>query len=120
MSVLQKNICTLISLKVLALVFTIGQKVPIIRILLKVTGKAIVLCGPLLEMLLFIMMIYATIGMALFGGNITSATPKAFNTMFGAGSWATGQGYWNFNDMWCSLHTLFSTIFGGWNGIDFP
>jgi len=85
--------------------------------LLSVMVKAARLCSALFQMLFIVMLVFSSVGMALFGGNVTSATPAAYKKITG-GDWNSGMDYLNFNDYFTSMYCLYVIFTGGWNGVD--
>lgn len=106
-----------ICLKILAVFLTFGKRMKIIKVLLQVMSKAFVLCKSLYQMLFILLLLFSSIGMYLFGGNITSKTPEEYNKVTG-GSVSAGADLYNFNDYWCSILCCLAMIFGGWSGTD--
>jgi hypothetical protein len=67
-----KVIAVFICLKVFTLMLLHGKKLKIINTLLNVTSKGFVLCRSLYEMLFYSLLLFAAIGIGMFGGNVTS------------------------------------------------
>jgi hypothetical protein len=69
---LYRVIAVFICLKVFTLMLLHGKKLAIINTLLNVTSKGFVLCRSLYEMLFYSLLLFAAIGIGMFGGNVTS------------------------------------------------
>jgi hypothetical protein len=67
-----KIIGVFICLKVFTLMLLHGKKLKIIDTLLNVTSKGFVLCRSLYEMLFYSLLLFASIGIGMFGGNVTT------------------------------------------------
>lgn len=108
---------TFVCVKILTLMLQHGSKVKIIKVLFDVLAKGFVLCKPLYAMFFYAHLIFAAFGMDLFGGVVDSTSAEKYKKNTG-GSLDPGASFLNFNDYWCALWTLFTVIFGGWNGTD--
>lgn len=73
-----------VSVKLIAIILTYGYKYYYIKMLLDVTKKAMILCGSLLKMFVIILLLFSTLGMLLFGGNVTSKTLVRYKVAFGS------------------------------------
>lgn len=66
--------------------------------------------------IIIVMLIYATIGISIFGGNVSSDTPNIYLAKFG-GEMDPLYLQLNFNDYYYALLTLFCVMVGGWPGL---
>jgi hypothetical protein len=78
-----KIIAVFICLKVFTLMLLHGKKLQIINTLLSVTSKGFVLCRSLYEMLFYSLLLFAAIGLGMFGGNVTSVTKANYKKVLG-------------------------------------
>jgi hypothetical protein len=82
-SEIYKIIAVFICLKVFTLMLLHGKKLQIINTLLSVTTKGFVLCRSIYEMLFYSLLLFAAIGLGMFGGNVTSNTKANYKKVLG-------------------------------------
>lgn len=92
---------------------TINEQIKLVfEIFIKSLGFVVDVFGSIFVIIL----IYSTVGIAAFGGNVTSDITDIYRKKFDSEM----DPYWmvlNFNDYWHSFLTLFCVMMGGWNGI---
>lgn len=104
-------------IKTVKLLLYVGKNVKLVGILLVVLQKSIKMTKNILAMVCIVLLLFATIGMSLFGGNITNNTTTEFKLYFG-GDLDQGFMKYNFNDLLSSLCCLFAVMIGGYTGFD--
>jgi hypothetical protein len=92
MSNLNKLYQVFVCVKLVGLLLTVGRRIEIVNMLLTVLVKAASLCSALFQMLFIVMLVFSSVGMALFGGNVTSLTPAAYKKITG-GDWDSNSNY---------------------------
>lgn len=73
-----KTYAFFVAIKLLSILLTVGKKIAILDMLMTVTVKAASLCSALFQMLFIVMLVFGSVGMALFGGNVTSDSPAQY------------------------------------------
>lgn len=92
MSNINKLYQVFVCVKLFGLVLTAGRRIEIVNMLLTVMVKAASLCSALFQMLFIVMLVFSSVGMALFGGNITTQTPADFKKIENS-DWSTSYDY---------------------------
>lgn len=121
MAILIKTYSMVVLIKLLSALLTYLRKISIIDILVSVIAKSLKLCASLFQMLIIVMLLFSSIGMCLFGGNINTNTPAEMVTKLGinAGDAPDPNSLiLNFNDYYCSMYSLYIIFNCGWGGFD--
>jgi hypothetical protein len=92
MSNVNKFYQVFVCVKLFGLLLTAGRRIEIVNMLLTVLVKAASLCSALFQMLIIVMLVFGSVGMALFGGNITTASPANFKKITD-NDWFPGMNY---------------------------
>lgn len=87
-----------------------------IAVVTKVIFDSFAFLKDILGIIMIFFFLFGCIGMALFGGNVNSATPDLFNEVYGDEP-DMGLLVCNFNDYFFSIMTLFTVMLGGWTDI---
>jgi len=87
-----------------------------VKVVFEVVAKSRGFIFDILGMYAINMFFFATLGIAIFGGNVTSDTPVIFEKTFGS---SISEGFLtvNFNDYFNSFVALFSISMNGWSNI---
>jgi hypothetical protein len=92
MSNVNKLYQVFVCVKLFGLLLTAGRRIEIVNMLLTVMVKAASLCSALFQMLFIVMLVFSSVGMALFGGNITTKSPSDFAKIEGS-DWSNTYDY---------------------------
>ena len=87
-----------------------------IAVVTKVIFDSFAFLKDILGIIMIFFFLFGCIGMAMFGGNVNSATPKLFDEVYGDEP-DMGLLVCNFNDYFFSIMTLFTVMLGGWTDI---
>lgn len=84
-----------------------------IAVVTKVIFDSFAFLKDILGIIVIFIFLFASIGCAIFGGNVHSDTPKAFEKIYGEEPPEMLMTM-NFNDYYYSIMTLFNVMMGGW------
>ena len=87
-----------------------------IAVVTKVIFDSFAFLKDILGIIMIFFFLFGCIGMAMFGGNVNSATPALFEEVYGDEP-DMGLLVCNFNDYFFSIMTLFTVMLGGWTDI---
>lgn len=110
-----KWLCSLFILKSIRFLKLFGYNKQI-AVVTKVIFDSFAFLKDILGIIMIFFFIFGCIGMAMFGGNVNSATPKLFDEVYGDEP-DMGLLVCNFNDYFYSIMTLFTVMLGGWTDI---
>ena len=110
-----KWLCCLFILKSIRFLKLFGYNKQI-AVVTKVIFDSFAFLKDILGIIMIFFFIFGCIGMAMFGGNVNSATPELFDKVYGDEP-DMGLLVCNFNDYFFSIMTLFTVMLGGWTDI---
>jgi hypothetical protein len=93
------------------------KKVPLFKMMASAINKSLYLIKDLAAMFVIVLILFTSVGVNLFGGNISDQTVKNWGEKFGKDQDAPRRGelMMNFNDYIYGIITLMSTTMQGWN-----
>jgi hypothetical protein len=110
-----KWLCSLFILKSIRFLKLFGYNKQI-AVVTKVIFDSFAFLKDILGIIMIFFFIFGCIGMAMFGGNVNSDTPKLFDEVYGDEP-DMGLLVCNFNDYFFAIMTLFTVMLGGWTDI---
>ena len=110
-----KWLCSLFVMKSIRFLKLFGYNKQI-AVVTKVIFDSFAFLKDILGIIMIFFFLFGCIGMAMFGGNVNSATPALFEKVYGDEP-DMGLLVCNFNDYFYSIMTLFTVMLGGWTDI---
>ena len=110
-----KWLCSLFVMKSIRFLKLFGYNKQI-AVVTKVIFDSFAFLKDILGIIMIFFFLFGCIGMAMFGGNVNSDTPKLFDKVYGDEP-DMGLLVCNFNDYFFSIMTLFTVMLGGWTDI---
>ena len=110
-----KWMCTLLVIKSIRFLKLFGYNKQI-AVVTKVIFDSFAFVKDILGIIVIFFFLFSAIGMAMFGGNVNSDTPKNFEEMYGDEP-DMGLLMMCFNDYYLSIFTLFTVMLGGWTDV---
>jgi len=110
-----KWLCSIFVLKSIRFLKLFGYNKQI-AVVTKVIFDSFAFLKDILGIIMIFFFLFGCIGMAMFGGNVNSATPPLFEEVYGDEP-DMGLLVCNFNDYFFSIMTLFTVMLGGWTDI---
>lgn len=93
--------------------FAYNQQIAIVT---KVIFDSFAFLKDIIGIIMIFFFLFGSVGMAMFGGNVNSSTPGAFEEVYGDEP-DDGLLDLNFNDYYFSICTLYTVMLGGWTDI---